>query len=109
MRTRDTVAQPAPFRQVVHIRLFFLWTSGRRHLADPDRSTLMRLRSIRRGLMVENVPRDFAARAEEIRTIAEGMRYEGARRLLLQLADGYEKMDADRRTRRESDSEPHER
>jgi hypothetical protein len=58
--------------------------------------------------MAENVPRDYGARAEEIRTIAEGMRDEGSRKLLLQLADGYDRMEAERKARREPDSQRRE-
>jgi hypothetical protein len=50
--------------------------------------------------MVENVPRTYSERAEEMR----GMRDEGSRRLLLELAERYDKMEADRRARIERES-----
>ncbi|HTI86272.1 MAG TPA: hypothetical protein VL966_06685 [Alphaproteobacteria bacterium] len=49
--------------------------------------------------MVDNVPRNYSERAEEMRAIADGMRDEGSRRMLLELAERYDKMEADRKAR----------
>jgi len=49
--------------------------------------------------MVDNIPRNYSKRAEEMRAIVEGMRDEGFRTLLLELAERYDKMEADRRAR----------
>ncbi|MGE5537487.1 MAG: hypothetical protein ACM30I_02645 [Gemmatimonas sp.] len=50
--------------------------------------------------MFDRLSDRFGDRADELRMIAEGMRDEGSRKLLLDLAEGYDRMEAERHARR---------